>query len=64
MKANHNGFDRHGLRGGGCSLQHKDTKNESKSQLFSDCTYLPTCCSLQHKDTKNESKSQHKEVGE
>ena len=43
----------------GCSLQHKDTKNESKSQL-SRCFHLcANSCSLQHKDTKNESKSQH-----
>ena len=41
-----------------CSLQHKDTKNESKSQLLISVYTATICCSLQHKDTKNESKSQ------
>ena len=41
-----------------CSLQHKDTKNESKSQPGRDVFQRISSCSLQHKDTKNESKSQ------
>ena len=41
-----------------CSLQHKDTKNESKSQQRTMTNKHKVCCSLQHKDTKNESKSQ------
>ena len=45
-----------------CSLQHKDTKNESKSQLTQRPTVNDMCCSLQHKDTKNESKSQQGDV--
>ena len=58
MKANHNRRTRFCTSGVCCSLQHKDTKNESKSQLADVSHDYTTRCSLQHKDTKNESKSQ------
>ena len=64
MKANHNTMPSNTAQQPSCSLQHKDTKNESKSQLPSFVPYLQTCCSLQHKDTKNESKSQLTETRE
>ena len=58
MKANHNKSACEAISRISCSLQHKDTKNESKSQLKFQRQEADASCSLQHKDTKNESKSQ------